>query len=127
MHILNQVKTTRVLEKTCQNQEKVIERLEGMLDESQPLKRVTFDERLAIMVPADMSKPLAVPKLEPLRTSGSKTTEYEHHVPVETALKLKVKALENQLQYSKLAHQDEMTRLAAEKMDLQLQMARLHR
>ena len=115
-----------MLEKTCQNQEKVIERLEGLLHEP-TTKHVTFNEKLSIMAPPDISKPLAVPKLEPLPSPNSHHSDYKHHIPVETALKLKVKSLENQLEYSKQAHNDEMTRLAAEKMDLQLQMARLYR
>ena len=120
---------TRVLEKTCKDQEKVIEQLEGMLHgTNMEQKRVTFQDRPAILPPPGSQNVLATPKLEPLDPGFSaQESDGLDNIPPETSLKLRVRALENQLKFSQQAHQDEMTRLAADKMDLQLQLARLRR
>ena len=126
-----QVKVTRVLERTCRDQEKVIEQLEGMLqgthiDHNRP---GTFQNRRALLPPPPPASDtaLAVPKLEPVFLGNSADSDSFENIPAETSLKLKVRALENQLKFSQQAHQDEMTRLAADKMDLQLHLARLRR
>ncbi|KAL5256122.1 hypothetical protein ACHWQZ_G011361 [Mnemiopsis leidyi] len=125
----DKVKVTRVLEKTCKDQEKVIEQLEGMLQGAHmQQKRVTFQDRSAILPPPGSDNGLATPKLEPLDPGFSAPeSDSLDNIPPETSLKLRVRALENQLRFSQQAHQDEMTRLAADKMDLQLQLARLRR
>lgn len=108
---------TRVLEKTCKDQEKIIEQLEGMLDPGRP----------ALMAPPSPdTSSFAVAKIEPTNSQHLVVDSYDS-VPAETSLKLRVRALENQLRYSQQAHQDEMTRLASDKMDLQLQLARIRR
>ena len=117
-----------MLEKTCKDQEKVIEQLEGMLQGAHlEQKRVTFQDRPALLPPPPADNTLAIPKLEPVNPGVSTESDSFDNIPAETSLKLRVRALENQLKFSQQAHQDEMTRLAADKMDLQLQLARLRR
>ena len=129
----HQVKVTRVLERTCRDQEKVIEQLEGMLqgthiDQNTFQNRPgTFQNRRALLPPPATDTALAVPKLEPVFLGNSADSDSFENIPAETSIKLKVRALENQLKFSQQAHQDEMTRLAADKMDLQLHLARLRR
>ena len=124
------MKVTRVLEKTCRDQERVIERLEGMLKlETSPERQVTFREPLLALPPtqvrAQAPPALAVAKLEPLDTEEESVTF--DHVPPETALKMKVRALENQLKMAQDSHQEEIVRLTSDKMDLQLKLAKLKR
>ena len=116
-----------MLEKTCKDQEKVIERLEGMLNSQSNTnqhKQLIFNERLALPPPQSFQNALALPKLEPC-TSGMDQSDSYEDIPMETSLKLRVRALENQLRASQHAHQEEMSRLAGDKMDLQLKLARL--
>ena len=87
-------------------------------------KHVTFNEHMLALPPP--SSPLAIPKLEPYQKDHSDSETFDN-VPAETALKLKVRALENQLKYSRSSHEDEIVKLASDKMDLQLRLAKLKR
>ena len=109
---------TRLLEKTCRDQEKVIEQLELMVREGAP-RHAPSTSQLAL--PA----PIAVPKLEP--REPTEPDQPAGDLPNESNMRLKIRELENKLKFSEEAHQEELADVMATKMDLQLQLARFRR
>ena len=103
------------MEKTCRDQEKVIEQLEAMVREGAP-------PSAQLALPA----PIAVPKTEPPATSHQ-PDEATSDMPPDAALRLRIRELESKLKFSEEAHQDEMADVLAGKLDLQMQLARLRR